>query len=91
MSEQMHIPGLGAEWALHEARTHRCDGAVSIEGWWGGRAVNVALEEAGLPVLDFPVDPVDANKWDDKKSAAMISQFIEERVIPMAEKRRARV
>lgn len=89
MSEQMHIPGLGGEWALHEAHTQRIDGAVSIEGWWGGRMVNVALEEAGIPVLDFPVDPVDANKWDDATSAAMISRFIEERVIPMAEARRA--
>jgi benzoyl-CoA reductase subunit B len=88
MSEQMHIPGLGSAWALHEAHTHRIDGAVSIEGWWGGRQVNVDVEEAGIPVLDFPVDPVDGNTWDDAKMAALVSNFIEQRVIPAAAKRR---
>jgi hypothetical protein len=82
MSEQMHIPGTGSAWAIHESRRHRIDGGLSIEGWWGGRMINVALEEAGIPILDFPVDPVDGNTWDDEKMWALVSEFIEQRVIP---------
>lgn len=83
MSEQMHIPGLGAEWAKWEARTHRCDGGLSIEGWWGGRAINVALEEIGLPVLNFPADAVDSKKWDEDKMRVLVSDFIEQRLAPL--------
>jgi benzoyl-CoA reductase subunit B len=87
MSEQMHIPGLGAAWASHEARRHRVDGGLAIEGWWGGRIINVALEEEGIPILDFPVDPVDGNTWDEAKMKALVEDFIENRVAP-AKKRR---
>ena len=82
MSEQMHIPGLGSAWAIDEARTHRVDGGLSIAGWWGVKTVNQALEEAGIPVLDFPVDAVDGNTWDDAKMRALVSRFIEDRVAP---------
>ena len=67
VSEQMHIPGLGGAWAVWEARRHRVDGGLSLGGWWGQRMVNVALEEAGIPVLEWDVDPVDANTWDQAK------------------------
>lgn len=89
MSEQMHIPGTGSAWAIHEAREHRVDGGLAIEGWWGGRMINVALEEAGIPILDFPVDAVDGNTWDDAKMSALVSNFIEDRVLPSIEKRKA--
>jgi benzoyl-CoA reductase subunit B len=87
MSEQMHIPGLGGAWAKWEARTHRIDGGLSIEGWWGGRMINRALEEDGVPILDLPVDAVDANTWDDAKMTALVSDFIEQRVMPAKAKR----
>jgi hypothetical protein len=80
MSEQMHIPGLGGAWALWEAKRHRVVGGLSLGGWWGQRMVNLALEEAGIAVLDFPVDPVDANTWDDAKLRALVSDFIETRL-----------
>lgn len=80
VSEQMHIPGLGGAWALWEARRHRVDGGLSLGGWWGQRIINLALEEHGIPVLDFPVDPVDANSWDDEKMRRLVSEFIEQRV-----------
>jgi len=81
MSEQMHIPGLGAAWAIHEARTHRVDGGLSVAGWWGARMINVALEEAGVPVLEFPADPVDGGKWDDRKMRDLVAEFIETRLL----------
>jgi hypothetical protein len=50
--------------------------------------VNLALEEAGVPVLEFPVDPVDGNTWDDQTMRSMVSQFIETRVAPTQARRR---
>ena len=76
------FPGLGGAWAIWEARRHRVDGGLSLGGWWGQRIINVALEENGIPVLDFPVDPVDANTWDDMKMRALVSDFIETRLAP---------
>jgi len=89
MSEQMHIPGLGGAWALHEAQRHRVDGGLSIEGWWGNRMINVALEEADIPVLNFAADAVDATNWDDAKMRATVAEFIEQRVAPAKAKREA--
>jgi hypothetical protein len=86
----MHIPGLGAAWAIHEAREHRVDGGLSIEGWWGGRMINVALEEVGVPVLNFPVDAVDSNSWDQDRMWKLVGDFIEQRVAPAKAERRAR-
>jgi benzoyl-CoA reductase subunit B len=82
MSEQMHIPGLGGAWAVEEARRHRVDGGLSIEGWWGNRMVNLALEEAGVPVLNFPADAVDASRWDEGAMRQLVGEFIERRVAP---------
>jgi benzoyl-CoA reductase subunit B len=84
ISEQMHIPGLGGAWAIWEARRHRVNGGLSLGGWWGQRIINLALEEHGIPVLDFPVDPVDANSWDDTRMRHLVSEFIEQRVAPAA-------
>jgi hypothetical protein len=80
ISEQMHIPGLGGAWAVWEAKRHRVDGGLSLGGWWGQRIINLALEEEGIPVLDFPVDPVDASTWNDDKMRQLVSEFIERRV-----------
>ena len=49
--------------------------------------INVALEEEGIPILDFPVDAVDGNTWDDAKMSALVSRFIEDRVLPAKAKR----
>ena len=62
-------PGPGRRLGLWEAKPHRVDGGLSLGGWWGQRIINVALEENGIPVLDFPVDPVDADTWDDARCA----------------------
>jgi hypothetical protein len=84
ISEQMHMPGLGGAWAVWEAKRHRVDGGLSLGGWWGQRIINVALEENDIPVLDFPVDAVDANSWDDDRMWKLVSGFIETRLVPRA-------
>jgi 2-hydroxyglutaryl-CoA dehydratase D-component len=88
ISEQMHIPGLGGAWAVWEAKRHRIDGGLSLGGWWGQRIINLALEENDIPVLDFPVDPVDANSWNDDEMRRLVSEFIERRVAPNKSGRR---
>ncbi|HEY1295120.1 MAG TPA: 2-hydroxyacyl-CoA dehydratase family protein [Chloroflexota bacterium] len=80
LSEQMHIPGLGGAWAVWEAKRHRVNGGLSLGGWWGQRMVNVALEEAGIPVMEWDVDPVDANTWNEAKFRALVGEFIEKRI-----------
>lgn len=42
--------------------------------------VNVALEEAGIPVMEWDVDPVDANTWNAMKFREMVGDFIEQGV-----------
>ena len=84
VSEQMHIPGLGGAWAVWEAKRHRVDGGLSLGGWWGQRIINIALEENDIPVLDLPVDAVDANTWDDETMRKLVSEFIETRIVPRA-------
>jgi benzoyl-CoA reductase subunit B len=84
VSEQMHIPGLGGAWAVWEAKRHRVDGGLSLGGWWGQRIINLALEENDIPVLDLPVDAVDANTWDDERMSNLVSEFIETRIVPRA-------
>lgn len=83
MSEQMHIPGLGSAWASHEAREHRIDGGLSNAGWWGGRMTTVALEEAGIPILEFPVDVMGEGGANDRRMREMVAQFIETRLAPV--------
>ena len=86
LSEQMHIPGWRRVGHM-EAKRHRVDGGLSLGGWWGQRIIIVALEEEGIRCLDFPVDPVDANSWDDAKMSDLVSQFIETRVAPARARR----
>lgn len=83
ISEQMHMPGLGSAWAIWEAKRHRVDGGLSVSGWWGQKMVTVDLEAAGIPVLEFPADPVDGSTWDDATMRALVSEFIEQRLEPL--------
>jgi hypothetical protein len=52
--------------------------------------INVALEEVGVPVLNFPVDAVDSNSWDQDRMWKLVGDFIEQRVAPAKAERRAR-
>ena len=42
-----------------------------------------ALCDAGVPVLDLPVDPVDARTWDDDKMRTLVADFIENTLEPI--------
>lgn len=77
LAKQMWIPPLGGAWAVHEARTHRVGGALQLDSSRGIGFITRALTEAGIPVLDLPVDPVDARRWNDDEMRALVGNFIE--------------
>ena len=80
LAKQMWIPPLGGAWAVHEAREHRVTGALQLDANRGITFITRALEEAGVALLDLPVDPVDARSWDDDRMRALVADFIERRL-----------
>jgi benzoyl-CoA reductase subunit B len=80
LAKQMWIPPLGGAWAVHEAREHRVNGALQLEANRGIAFITRALEAAGVPVLDLPVDPVDARSWNDERMRALVIEFVERRL-----------
>ena len=48
----------------------------------GSYFIKKALEDAGIPVLIFKADPVDARKWNADTMTGLVEEFIEQRVIP---------
>ena len=46
----------------------------------GSYFIQRTLEDAGIPVLIFHADPVDARKWNAKTMAGLVEEFIETRV-----------
>jgi len=82
LAKQMWIPPLGGAWAVHEAREHRVNGALQLDANRGITFITRALDAAGIPVLDLPVDPVDARSWDDDRMRALVVDFIEQRLEP---------
>ncbi|MCP5145936.1 MAG: 2-hydroxyacyl-CoA dehydratase [Gammaproteobacteria bacterium] len=79
-NRQMHIPPLSGAWATWEAQTHRVQGAVQIGFGRGLKFITRMLEDAGIPVLELPVDPVNARTWDDVRMRGMMTDFIENRL-----------
>jgi hypothetical protein len=76
----MHLPPLASSWSVWEAQTHRVQGALQIQSGTGLKFNTNALEAAGIPVLNFPVDPVDARTWDEEKLRALMTDFLENRL-----------
>ncbi len=86
LAKQMWIPPLGGAWAVHEAHQHRVTGALQLESSRGISFISRALRDAGVPVLDLPVDPVDARSWDDDRMRSLVVEFIERELEPRARK-----
>ena len=86
IGSQTHIPPWGAEWAAHEARRHRADGAVILvtpnlrQNVIGTNFQKLALEKAGVPVLELRADPNDNRSWRDDEMRAQLRRFIETRL-----------
>jgi len=86
MNEQLHLPGWMAEWIIEQARDYRASGAVMLTpindrmSAMGTRFCKLALEKAGIPVLEIKASAVDARLWDDAAMRAKVGAFIDERV-----------
>ncbi|HVN97921.1 MAG TPA: 2-hydroxyacyl-CoA dehydratase family protein [Syntrophorhabdaceae bacterium] len=79
--------GLGDDdWYVKEAKNHQVQGAVQMvteNCRLSMRAPLTAkvLERAGIPVVSISCDNVDARAWDEEKIRALVSDFIEKRIL----------
>ena len=84
MNEQLHNPPWANEWIVEQARTHRIDAAFVLlpsgtrPSATGTRFIELALREAGIPVLIVPADMVDARLWDGAEMRRAASRFLDQ-------------
>ncbi len=87
MEDFLHMPPWNANWFLHEAKHNKIDGVVymvpenCMQALEGSYFVKKTLEDAGIPVLIFKADPVDARKWNRDTMTGLVEDFIETRII----------
>ena len=87
MEDFLHCPPWNAQWFLKEARHNGIDGVVymvpenCMQAVEGSYFVKKTLEDAGIPVLIFRADPVDARKWNRETMTKLVEEFIETRVM----------
>ena len=87
MEDFLHLPPWNSQWFLHEAKHNRIDGVVymvpenCMQAVEGSYFIKKTLEDAGIPVLLFKADPVDARKWNRENMTALVEEFIQTRVM----------
>jgi benzoyl-CoA reductase/2-hydroxyglutaryl-CoA dehydratase subunit BcrC/BadD/HgdB len=87
MEDFLHMPPWNANWFLKEARHNNIDGVVymvpenCMQAVEGSYFIKKTLEDAGIPVLIFKADPVDARKWNRDTMTGLVEDFIETRII----------
>ncbi len=86
MEDFLHCPPWNAAWFLKEAKLNAIDGVVymvpenCMQAVEGSYFIRKLLEDAGIPVLIFRADPVDARKWNRETMTGVVEEFIETRV-----------
>ena len=75
---ELTTPPADTEWAVHEAREYGCHAAVILPG--DTKFMVRALEDAGIPTMVIPVDPVDGRTWDQQRVDDMMADLLENRV-----------
>ena len=84
MNEQLHNPPWANEWILHQARMHRIDAAFVLTplgtrpSATGTRFVEIALEDAGIPVFSIHADMVDSRLWDAAEMRRRAAAFLDQ-------------
>ncbi len=84
MNEQLHLPPWMADWIVQQARDFGAHGAVMLVpeadrmSAYGTRFAKLALEKAGIPVLELHASIVDARLWDNAKMTRQVASFIED-------------
>ena len=87
MEDFLHMPPWNANCCLKEARHNNIDGVVymvpenCMQAVEGSYFIKKTLEDAGIPVLIFKADPVDARKWNRDTMTGLVEDFIETRII----------
>lgn len=86
MNEQLHVPPWMADWIVEQARAYGAHGAVMLVpshdrmASFGSRMTRIALERAGIPVVELHANMVDARLWDEAAMVRVVEEFIEERL-----------
>jgi hypothetical protein len=78
ISTELTVPPALPGWSVAEAKAHKINGAVILPD--DHRFTERALENAGIPVMVIPVDPVDGRTWDEDRISDMMGRFLEDRV-----------
>ncbi|MBR4057295.1 MAG: 2-hydroxyacyl-CoA dehydratase [Oscillospiraceae bacterium] len=90
LEDFLHMPPWNSRWYLQQAKQNRIDGVVymvpenCMQAVEGSYFIKKTLEDAGIPVLIFKADPVDARKWNAQSMTELVEDFIENRIINKA-------
>jgi benzoyl-CoA reductase subunit B len=82
MNEVLHLPPWMNGWMVSEAERCGIDAAVMLVppgsrlSQSGTNLTRLALEEAGVPVLAFDADMVDAAHWDREAMVGVVERFL---------------
>jgi len=95
MEDFLHMPPLNSSWFIQQAKMNDIDGVVymipdnDIQAVEGSYFIKKNMEAQGIPLLPFHADPVNPKKWNPETMTALVEEFIENRVIPAHEARKA--
>lgn len=86
VGDELRMPAWSAAWHVKEALLHQVDGVISLgeDDYFSTRR----LERAGIPVLSIAADNVDRRSWSEEQLTWLIGKFLDDRVEPVARKRR---
>ena len=82
MNEQLHNPPWASDWILEQARSHRIDAAFVLTplgtrpSATGTRFIEIALEDAGIPVFSIHADMVDSREWNALEMRRSVAEFL---------------
>jgi len=74
MGDELRMPTWGGAWHVHEAQTHRIDGAVALAD--ADPFILRALRAAGVPVLELAIDNFSAGRASEG-TQQIVTAFIE--------------
>jgi len=87
MNELLHLPPWMSDWIIDQARAFGAHGAVMLVpigdrlAAYGNKFASLALERAGIPVLQLSASAVDASLWDNDEMTRLVEEFIEQRIL----------
>lgn len=82
-NEQLHNPPWANEWIVEQARAHRIDAAFVLTplgtrpSATGTRFIEIALQEAGVPVFSVHADMVDSRLWNRAAMRRRAAEFLD--------------